>query len=214
MKKMKLAFAGAVALLASVSPAAATNVIDVNQPEQNIYLADFAHPAGLGQTFQQVADNISGAGLFLMPGIGSGTGNITISVWDDNPDFANATMLGSGTAMGSAGQWVDVFWAPAATIAHHRYYLSFESDNATLGYAGLLAGGDFGYYWGAATWGSNRTEWSFYDVTFRTYTSGGVAEQPSAAPEPLTWAMTIGGLGMVGVTLRRKARPAGSRQQA
>lgn len=205
MTKSKLAFACVSALFAVASPAAATNVIDVNQPERNVYLADFAHPAGLGQTFQQVANNISGAGLFLMPGVGSGTGNITISVWDENPDFAGSTMLGRGSATGSAGQWVDVFWTPAATIAHHRYYLTFQSDNATLGYAGLRAGGDFGYYWGAATWGSYSSEWGFYDVTFRTYTTGDVVESPSAAPEPMTWAMTIAGFGMVGATLRRKS---------
>ncbi len=124
---------------------------------------------------------------------------------DNNPDFAGSTMLGRGTGVGSAGQWVDVFWTPAATVINHRYYLTFQSDNATLGYAGLRAGGDFGYYWGAATWGSYSSEWAFYDVAFRTYTSGNVIENPSAAPEPMTWAMTIAGFGMVGATLRRKA---------
>ena len=204
MMKSILALAGMASLLATAAPAAATNVIDINQPDRNIYLADFPHIAGLGQTFHQVANNISGAGLFLIPGVGAGTGNITISVWDNNPDFLGSTMLGRGTATSSAGQWVDVFWTPAATLAHHRYYLSFESDNATLGYAGLRAGGDFGYYWGAATWGANRDELGFYDVTFRTYTTGAIVAEPSAAPEPLSWAMMITGLGMVGATLRRR----------
>ncbi len=68
MKKSKLAIACLSTLFAGASPAvAATNVIDINQPEWNIYLADFAHPAGLGQTFQQVTDNISGAGCSSCP---------------------------------------------------------------------------------------------------------------------------------------------------
>ena len=49
------------------------------------------------------------------------------------------------------------------------------------------------------------SEWAFYDVAFRTYPSVNVIENPSAAPEPMTWAMTIAGFGMVGATLRRKA---------
>jgi hypothetical protein len=37
---------------------------------------------------------------------------------------------------------------------------------------------------------------------------GFVAQQVAAVPEPKSWAMLIAGFGMIGATLRRRARPA------
>ena len=87
----------------------------------------------LAQSFQQTNDNISGAGILLMVGIGA-TDNVTISLWDGLPN-AGGTLLASASAMGTAGEWVDVFWGYYPITPETTYFLVFDG-NMTLGVAG------------------------------------------------------------------------------
>lgn len=131
---------------------------------------------------------------------------MNIGLWDALPNVAGAIELASGSASGSAGSWVDVFWSQASVITGNTYYLVF-SGTASAGLAGdvsaayadgtLYADPDFSDFGGA------------YDYAFRTYTN--VADQTNparAVPEMASWALMLAGFGMVGGALRTQQRTA------
>jgi hypothetical protein len=73
---------GAVlALLAA--PAVAAVVVDQNQPDNSLPIV-FIN-GGAAQSFQQTADNIAGAGIYLASGRGLGSADITIALWSNLP---------------------------------------------------------------------------------------------------------------------------------
>ena len=134
MKTIGIAM-GALALTVS-SVASAEYIIDQLQDDASVYMAAFSQ-TDLAQSFQtQLYDHIAGAGIFLQPGIGS-TDNVEIQLWDALPPDGG-TMLTSASAMGTAGEWVDVYWDPVDIMPDTTYYLVF-TGNQTLGISGSVA---------------------------------------------------------------------------
>ena len=136
--------------------------IDQNQPSGPVYMAAFSQ-GDLAQSFMQINSNIAGAGILLQAGTGS-TDNVTIQVWTGLPN-AGGTMLAEGSAMGTAGQWVDVFWDYVAVTPGTTYYLVFVG-NTTLGIAG-----DTGnpYPHGHVFANAGFTPFPNFDYAVRTY---------------------------------------------
>ncbi len=154
----------AILAVASTGAFAQCN-IDQNASTNNAYMAAFSQ-GDLAQSFQhQVANSICGAGIFLQPGIGS-SDNVTIELWTTLPN-GGGSMLATGSAMGTAGSYVDVTWAPVAIAANTTYYLHF-TGNQTLGISGDVTNQyPFGQVYANPGYGS----FPGFDYTFRT-TSG------------------------------------------
>lgn len=178
------------AVLAAVCGAAVAahgqNVIDQNQPNAPDYMAGFAQ-GDLAQSFQPGAGNVSGAGIFLQAGVGS-TDNVTISLYDALPN-AGGNLLASGSAVGTQGTWLDVYWSPVTVTPDTTYYLVF-TGNTTLGVAGDIGNP---YSRGHTYANSGFTPFSNFDYTFRTYTM---------IPAPGAAAM----LGLAGLVAGRRRR--------
>ena len=200
MNMFKLGAIGATALFALATPALAANVIDQNAPTNNTYMAGFAQ-TNLAQSFQQTASNISGAGIFLQAGVGSGNSILSISLWTALPNVAGATMLTTASAANSTnGAWFDVFWAPVNITAGSTYYLVFNDDRNSYGIAGDT---NNGYAGGQVYANAGYQPFPTYDYTFRTYSDDGVN---GAVPEAATWMMMIFGFGMAGSAMRYQRR--------
>lgn len=177
----------------AVSVAMAAPVIDQNQPNTPNFMARFSQ-LDLAQSFQQTGSNISGAGIFLQAGQ-STSGNITIELHGSLAGPALAT----GTANGTQGSWVDVFWSPFATTTGTTYFLEFFSDNQNLGIAG---DGQNPYAFGNTFGNAGFQSFVNFDYTFRTYT-----EPANSVPEPTGLALV--GLGLLAVAAsRRRAKQA------
>ena len=161
MRKM-LVFALATVAVFAFSVTASAQLIDQDQPSGPVYMAGFAQ-GDLAQSFQQTNANCSGAGILLQAGIGS-TDNVTISLWDALPN-AGGTMLASASAMGTAGEWVDVFWGYYPVTPATTYYLVFDG-NLTLGIAGDV---NDPYPNGNVFANPGYNPFPFYDYAFRTY---------------------------------------------
>jgi hypothetical protein len=149
--------------------------IDQNQPSGPAYMAAFSQ-TDLAQSFMQTNGNISGAGILLYSGAGS-TDNVTIAVWDGLPN-AGGTMLAEASAMGTAGQWVDVYWDAIEITPATTYYLVF-TGNFTLGITGDLSNP---YPYGMVYANGGFMPFPGYDYGFRTY------YDTEASLENTTWA--------------------------
>ena len=141
-------------------------VLDQQQLSAPLYLAQF-DTVNLAQSFQPATTNIAGAGIQLFPNHGTGTGTVTISLYDKLPN-QGGTLLASGTASGAAGQFVDVFWTPVACKPNSTYYLVFTCSNTTLAVAGDT---NNPYPSGQAYADSGYQSYPQFDYTFRTYTN-------------------------------------------
>jgi hypothetical protein len=157
-------------------------------------------PLNIAQSFQQTANNISGAGIFLANGFGSGTQAVIIDLRSDLPTNGG-TLITSGTGTASAqGTWVDVFWTPVAITPATTEYLIISSP--TNGPYVVAYGNGNPYGAGTALSAGADIGLGQYDLTFRTYSDTGFT---GAVPEPSTWAMMMLGFAGVGyMTYRRR----------
>jgi hypothetical protein len=145
-------------------------VLDQNQPSGPNYIAAFSQ-TDLAQSFQPGLGVCAGAGILLQAAVGS-TDTVTIQLWTALPNVGGATMLAQGSAQGTAGQWVDVYWTPVPVTVGQTYYLVF-TGNTTLGIAGDVNNPyPNGNVYANAGYGSFPT----FDYAFRTW--GGTAAVP------------------------------------
>lgn len=158
--------------LGLITLTASADLIDQEQNGASLYMAHFSQ-LDLAQSFQQANPNISGAGINLHAGTGS-TDNVTISLWDALPN-AGGNMLASGSAMGTEGDWVDVYWGVTPVVPGQTYYLVFDG-NMTLGINGDVDLYPYGHVF--ANPGFNP--FTQYDYTFHTYYSETTATQETS----------------------------------
>lgn len=187
-----------ISLFASLVVAAAVQaapVIDQNSPTYNAHMAGFAQ-TNLAQSFKQTASDISGAGILLRAGVGS-SDNVTISLYDKLPTDGGQ-LLASGSAIGTAGSWVDVFWADVAISANTTYFLVF-SGNSTLGISGNTANP---YSDGQVYANQGYQSFPGFDYTFRTYSDDGADN--GHVPEPASLALVSGALMGAGFAARKR----------
>ncbi len=175
----------AVGLFLSATLALA-DTIDQNQPSGPVYMSGFSQ-TGLAQSFIQTSPSISGAGILLQAGVGTQDW-VTISVWDQLPN-AGGTMLTAGSAVGTQGEWVDVYWKSVPLTPGETYYLVFEG-NTSLGIAGDT---NNPYPHGCVYANPGYQIFPTFDYAFRTYTgiggggSTGVDTPQERATERTSW---------------------------
>lgn len=175
-----------VAFCATAGTLTAGMVIDQNQPSGPTFMAAFSQ-GDLAQSFQQSSNVITGAGILLQPNFGS-TDMVTITLYDNLPN-GGGNAIASASAMGTQGEWVDVFWSAQSIAANATYFLVFTSANNTLGVAGDTTNP---YANGMVFANSGFGAFPDFDYAFRTYT----------VPAPASMAL----LGMGGLIAVRRRR--------
>jgi len=176
-----IGFVAAAAL--ALSSIASADFIDQLQDEASTYMAAFSQ-GDLAQSFQtQLYDNISGAGIQLYTtGV---EGEITIQLWDFLPT-EGGMMMAEGTAVGTPGEWVDVFWDPVSITPDTTYYLVFEADTG----GGIYGSTSNPYEYGMVFANPGYNPFPTFDYTFRTW----------VVPAPGALAL----LGLAGLVSRRR----------
>lgn len=173
----------------------AVPVIDQNQSSSPSYMAGFSQP-NLAQSFQQAANNVAGAGIFMMS-VGS-TDTVTIGLWDALPN-AGGSLLASGSGVATQNSWFDVFWTPVSVIPDTTLFLVFTAANTSMGIRG-----DTGnpYSRGQTYANAGFQPFPVYDYTFRTYAE----PAQTSVPEPSSIALLMfGGLMGLFIAKRKKA---------
>lgn len=196
MKSFRTAFLSAALIVSVASLASAGPVIDQDQANDQVLMAGFWQ-SDLAQSFQQAHDNVSGAGILLADGFGT-SGTVTISLWDNLPNQAG-TVLATGSALGTEGNWVDVFWNPVAVTPDTTLYLVFTSDSSALGIAGDVFNP---YSRGMVFANTGYGPFPVYDYSFRTYYD----DSPTpVVPAPAALLLGVIGTGVAGYLRRRRA---------
>jgi hypothetical protein len=163
-------------LAVSMAPAIAqAQVIDQDQPSGPTYMAGFSQ-TDLAQSFIPGLAESVGAGIFLEPGVGT-SDTVIIQLWTDLPNVGGAVMLASGSAVGTAGSWVDVSWPAVTLTLGQTYYLVF-TGNTTLGISGDTADP---YPDGQVYANPGYESFPTFDYTFRTWASLAAVNIPTTS---------------------------------
>ncbi len=143
--------------------------VDQSSLTTNTYMAGFSQ-GDLAQSFIPAQNTMCGASVYLQPGVGSGTGDITISLYTNLPNLGG-TLLRSGTATGVApGGTATVSWSSVSVSPGTTYYMVYTSTNGSLG----LTGNTTNPYPSGQVY-ANPGYGSFpgFDYTFQTFSCGG-----------------------------------------
>lgn len=193
-----------VMLALPAAPAPAAIVIDQNQSISTLPIlwipTDELSTNILGQSFQQAANNIAGAGIYLSAGLGNGPVDITIALWSQRP-VDGGTVIASATATTSTNDhWLDVFWTPVSVASNTTKYLLITATGPGFNY--VLGGSSSDTYANGHVYFST-TQYTQLDLAFRTYSDTALS---AAVPEPSSWAMMILGFAGVGFMAYRRSR--------
>lgn len=149
---------------------------------------------------------------------------VTVVVYENNTPANGGTLLGSFTfnsavADGTLGG--GSFSTPISLTGGTQYFVGFENVGPLSPYAneddlGVNStadpGATFLSNWyvdgGGATFAGEDTNMDVFGQPILAF-YGATSTVTSTAPEPAAWLLMIAGLGGVGLTLRRKTRPAG-----
>jgi hypothetical protein len=186
-------------LLAGVS-AVANEVVDQSDLTNDTYMAGFVQ-TDLAQSFIQSADNISGAGILLEDaGQAGNPGDVTISLWTNLPNDGGSEQA-SGTAAGTAGQWVYVYWNPVAVAPDTTEYLVFTSSTNSGGITGDYFNG---YPNGEVFANPGYVPFPEFDYTFVTFTDN---SNSPGVPDGASTALLFGGA-LIGMAACRRRKTA------
>ena len=207
-----IAFASALLLSA---PAFAQALVDTGAPT-----SDYSGSAGLdgnapeynfdGQSLAAEVNFANGATINSIETFGynfSFIGETTVAIYASNGTIPTGNALFSGTFNApytgdTTGQWMglhDLSW----TLSAGSYFVAFEAADYPNGFAGGLGtsvpnpvqGYAFSGYDG---WHSTPTQ-----IALRIDGTAGAA---GAVPEPASWALMLGGFGLVGSAMRSRRR--------
>ncbi len=150
-------------LAGTLAIASSASALDFDQMQHGgeHYIADFDQ-VDIAQSFKPGHGNLAGAGIWLH--VYGSTDNVVISLWDALPDEGGA-MLATGSAMGTAGNWVNVFWDPVPVTIGTTYFLVF-TGNETLGIKGQT---DNPYPHGQCYANPGFGSFPEFDYAFHTY---------------------------------------------
>lgn len=176
--------------------------IDQSQTSQAVDMANF-NQTDLAQSFQQTHNNITGASIFLFNTVETGSGDVTISLYDALPN-ASGNLLASGTALGVApGGEATVNFAQTAVTPGQTYFLVFTDTNLNQGIAGDI---NNPYPHGEVFANSGYGAFPNFDYAFQTYY--GDAPVPEASTTVSFGLLLTLGLG--GIVLAARKRKAAS----
>jgi hypothetical protein len=163
--------------LAGLHAPVSAQTVDQADIINNTLMAGFSQ-TDLAQSFTPSAGTSAGAAIFLDAGSG-GSGDITIQLWSALPNQDGAAELASGTALGTAGNWVDVFWSQVSLVPDSTYYLVFTSTNQNLGISGDVTD----QYTGGNVFANPGYNAFPYDYTFQEFSDN------APIPEPASFAL-------------------------
>jgi hypothetical protein len=170
---------------------AQTTNVDQSQPVDSGLAETFLTP-GLAQSFRPAVSNINGAAIRLASSLGAGDGVVAISLWNNLPNVKGAIQLAFGTALGSPGETVSVYWPPVPVTPGVKYFLVFASLNRGLG---IAANNNLDAYPAGEAYANNYSPFGSVDYTFQTYYVHQVTGTPGH------WLM----INLVGTTSNRSA---------
>ena len=160
------------------------------------------------------------SGAWTGGGVTSGFQNETNTAWPGSPSPAGSFYAFIQSGYGAAGSI-----SQAITLAAGTYRLSWldagrpggngdQAYNVILGATQIGAGQTTsGQLFAARSAGLFTVGAGTYNLTFQALNSGGDnaafidGVNVAAVPEPASWALMIGGFGLVGVAMRRRAKP-------
>lgn len=151
-------------LVILATPAQAILVIDQNQPIVGEGITNAVNNPG--QTFQQTANNVAGAGFFLTGTFESES--ITIQLLD-NSDNNGGILLASGSGTATPDSFFDVFWTPVAVAPNTTLLLRLIGTTNTGVLLTQVDESPDGPYPDGSAVNAGGGLFAIRDHTFRTY---------------------------------------------